>query len=127
MLSALIGRPVPAPDELLERFPELAQVRFRRGGLPPRIGGWMLGTRSVAAITLWRTIWLAPGIGWSPALLLHELRHTHHFQASLSFPLEYVWESLRRGYHNNRFERDADDFAARRLGASASRPSTLDP
>ena len=38
------------PAALLESFPELATARYRRGGLPLRIGGWALGARSVAGI-----------------------------------------------------------------------------
>lgn len=107
---------------MLARHPELAQARFRRGGLPPRVGGWALGARSVAAITLWRTIFVAPGVVLEPALLLHELGHVHQFGASAGFPLRYVWESLRRGYGANRFEAEANAFAATRLAAASAPP-----
>ena len=108
---------MPLPDVLLESFPELGTVRYRRGGLPPRIGGWVLGTRSVAGITLWNTIFLAPGVPFDAELLLHELAHVRQFEASRGFPIAYVWESLRVGYRRNRFEIAAQQFAATRLRA----------
>ncbi len=118
--SALLGTPVTLPDWLLESFPELGMVRYRRGGLPPRIGGWALGMRTVAGITLWRTVFLAPETRFDAELLLHELAHVRQFEASLAFPLQYVWESLRVGYRRNRFEIAAQRFAATRLRAARS-------
>jgi hypothetical protein len=120
--DALVGRRLELPPALLGAFPELAAARFRRGGLFVRIGGWCLGTRSVAGITLWRTVWLAPRVPPDPALLLHELRHVHQFGADPLFPLSYIWESLRRGYRGNRYEADAVAFARHRL-LGASGPS----
>jgi hypothetical protein len=111
----LIGRAVALPPEVAARYPELANARWRRGGLPVRVGGWCLGQATVSAITLWRTIWLAPHVDWSPDLLLHECRHVQQFDASLAFPVLYLWESLRRGYVRNRFEVDARAYAAARL------------
>ena len=90
-------------------------MRWRRGGLPPRIGGWCLGQASVAGITLWNTVFLAPGVEWDVRLLLHEQRHAEQFAGSILFPLQYVWESLTRGYFQNRFEVDADAWAASRF------------
>lgn len=113
-----MGVPVELPAALLERYPELARARFRRGGLPPRVGGWCLGQRSVAAITLWRTVFLGVDARLSAPLLLHELRHVQQFGASRGFPLRYLWESIRRGYHANRYELDADRWAAFRLAGT---------
>ena len=110
-VSALVGRGVETPRELVEQYPELADVRLREGGLPPRIAGWMLGQRSVSAITLWHTVFVAPGTPLTAELLLHELRHVRQFQSSAAFPMLYVWESLRRGYQANRYEVDARTFA----------------
>ena len=120
--EALVGHPVELPQQLARRFPELAAARYRRGGLPARVGGWALGQRSVAAITLWRTVWLAPGTALTADLLLHELRHVHQFEASPGFPVRYLLESLRRGYHRNRFELDADAYVRERLGATSPDP-----
>ncbi len=108
------------PDHLLARFPELAEARYRRGGLPPRIGGWALGTGPVAGITLWSTVFLGEDVPFSAELLLHELAHVRQFQESRAFPLLYLWESVRVGYRRNRFEGAAQQFAATRLRAVAS-------
>jgi len=111
----LLGEATMPPDSFVARHPELAGARWRRGGLPVRVGGWCLGQRTVSGITLWRTIWLAPDVNPSLDLLLHELRHVQQFEANAAFPLLYLWESLRRGYVNNRYEVDARAYAARRV------------
>jgi hypothetical protein len=118
VIRALAGRPAHVPSTLVAQYPELSRARFRRGGLPVRVGGWCLGQASVSAITLWRTIWLADDAPLAPELLLHEIRHVDQFQASASFPLRYLWESVRRGYVRNRFEVDARAYAASRLRAA---------
>ena len=115
-VKELFGDEIALPPELLSRYPELAQLRFRRGGLPLRVGGWMLGQATVAAITLGRTIFLAPATRLDPELLLHEFRHVQQFSERRTFPFRYIWESLRRGYYANRFEVDARSYAAQRLG-----------
>jgi hypothetical protein len=114
LLSALVGAPTTLPASLLESYPELAGARWRRGGLPPRIGGWCLAQSTVAGITLGRTIWLAPHAPFAPELLLHELRHVHQFESDRTFPLRYVWRSLRHGYLQNPYETDARTYAASR-------------
>jgi hypothetical protein len=116
VMRPFVGRSVELSPAVLERFPELRQVRFRKGGLPVRVGGWCLGQSTVSAITLWRTIWLASELTPSVELLLHELRHVHQFQADAAFPMRYLWESLRHGYVRNRFEVDARAYAAARAG-----------
>lgn len=115
LLAALIGIPQDLPSALLDEFPELRDVRWRYGGLPLRIGGWCLGRRTVSAITLGRTVFLATGARVSAELLLHELAHVRQFQESPAFPLRYLWESIRRGYYMNRFEVDARAYAADRV------------
>jgi hypothetical protein len=115
LAAPLIGRPTALPRELIDRYPELADARWRVGGLPVRVGGWCLGRRAVSAITLWHTIWLDTESSPSEELLLHEIRHVAKFEASAAFPLLYVWESLRRGYVRNRFEVDARAYAATRV------------
>ena len=126
ILEAILGRPVDLPPQLAQEYPELRDARYRTGGLPLRIGGWSLGATTVSGITLWRTIWVEPGVKWEAELLLHEIRHVQQFEASVSFPLQYVWESLRRGYHANRFEVDARRYASARLARSGAPPSTQD-
>jgi hypothetical protein len=115
----LIGHPVALPHAILGRYPELASVRWRRGGLPVRIAGLVMGRTSVAAITLWRTVFLARHAPLDAELLLHELRHVHQFEASAAFPLLYLWETLLCGYHRNRFEADARAYASGRLRGSS--------
>lgn len=118
LVNALIGRSVQLPPAVLCRFPELAEAHWRCGGMFVRVGSWCLGQSSAAAITLGRAVWIAPGVALEAELLLHELRHVHQFKASFAFPALYLWESIRRGYHKNRFEVDARGFAARRLAGS---------
>lgn len=118
-MRLVLGTSTSPPEELLARYPELRLPRYRRGGLPPRVGGWALGTRTVAAITLWRTVFLGPRTHPSAELLLHELRHVQQFEADPAFPIRYLWESVRRGYARNRYELDAQAFADARLRASA--------
>lgn len=118
LVAAVVGRDLTLPDALATRHPELGRIRLRRGGLPVRVGGWALGQRSVSAITLWRTVFVAPGVSLEAELLLHELRHVHQFEASMAFPIRYLWESVRRGYRANRYEADARTYAAAQVRAS---------
>ena len=115
--AALIGEPELLTRDVLSRYPELRHLRLRRGGLPPRVGGWALGRATVAAITLRRWVFLAPDVPAHPSLLLHELRHWQQFEATPLFPIRYLWASVRHGYHDNPFEADARDYSARRLRA----------
>jgi hypothetical protein len=117
MTRAVLGEVMQLPDALLRRYPELGDVTWRAGGLPPRVGGWFLGRESVSAITLWRTVFIAPGVALQPELLLHEFGHVRQFGASVWFPLRYIWESVRRGYSGNRYELEAQAFAEARLRA----------
>jgi hypothetical protein len=113
--SFLFGEPITLPAGLAARFPELSDARWRRGGLALRIGGWCLGSASVTGITLWRTVFLHRHAALDPEFLLHEVRHVHQFQGDRTFPLRYLWGTLRHGYSNNPYEADARAFAARRL------------
>ena len=115
-VTALIGDRIDLPPEMLRSYPELGGARYRRGGLPVRIGGWALGSSTAAAITLRRTIFLAPGEPLSAELLLHELRHVHQFLEHWAFPVSYLWQSIRYGYTRNAYEVDARRYSASRLG-----------
>lgn len=126
LLSPLIGSESELPKELVARYPQLARMHLRRGGLPVRVGGWALGQSTVAAITLWRTVFVAPEVALDAELLLHELRHVHQFEASTAFPVRYLWESIRRGYRANRYEADARTYAAAQLRASVKESSRGD-
>ena len=123
MKAGLLGQRLELPEDLCSSWPELRELRFRRGGVPVRVGGWVLGQATVAAITLGRTIFLAPRTRLDPELLLHELRHAQQFSERKTFPLRYIWESLRHGYWSNRYEADARTYAARRV-ASAQAPAS---
>jgi hypothetical protein len=103
---------------MIASYPELAAARYRRGGLPVRFGGWALGTASADAITLWRTVFLAPATPLSAGLLLHELRHVHQFLGHRTFPVRYLWQSLRYGYSRNPYEVDARRYSALRLDSA---------
>jgi hypothetical protein len=120
---ALIGVADPVHPGLLAAYPELAILRVRRGGLLPRLGGWALGKRTVAGITVGRLVVLGRDCPATAELLLHELAHARQFEALRGFPLRYWWETLRRGYHENRFEIEARAFAASRLRV-VPRPTT---
>ena len=115
--AALIGEAIDIPPETLARYPELSQARYRRGGLPVRVGGWALGTSTAAAITLRRTIFVAPTTPLTAELLLHELRHVHQFLEHWAFPFSYLWQSVRYGYTRNAYEVDARRYSASRLTA----------
>lgn len=115
----LFGSRIDLPGPIGEEWPELCEVRYRRGGLPLRVGGWCLGQSTVAAVTLGRTVFLARHTELNPVLLLHELRHVQQFSERRAFPFHYIWESVRRGYHANRFESDARAYAARQFERSS--------
>ena len=115
LVKALIGEKLVLPEEMLRQYPDLAQARYRRGGLPVRIGGWSLGASTAAAITLWKTIFIAPNVVLDPELLLHELRHVHQFLEHKAFPVSYLWQSIRYGYTRNAYEVDARRYSASRL------------
>jgi hypothetical protein len=121
----LIGQRIGLPDRIVRAHPDLSDVKLRRGGIMPRIGGLFLGQSTVEAITLWRTIYFGSHASVDADILLHELRHVQQFLEHRSFPVRYIWESLRRGYHQNRYEVDARSYAARRL-AQASRVHSED-
>src|SRR2546430_16743455 len=101
LIAALIGEPFELPPELLRRYPELGDARYRRGGLPVRIGGWALGSSTAAGITLRRIVFLAPRTPHSAAVLMHSLCHVHPFFLNWGFPVHYLWQSLRYVYYPN--------------------------
>lgn len=119
LFRPVIGTPLTIPTDLLHRFPELGEARFRVGGIFVHIAGGCLGIESVDGFTLGRTIWLSPSAPLDAGLLLHELRHVQQFASIPWFPLRYLWESMRRGYRGNRFEIDAAAYARRRVRESA--------
>ena len=119
IFSAIVGNKIDIPYALSDLYPELADASYRRGGLPVRIAGWALGTSTAEAITLWRTVFIEPHTPLSAELLLHELRHVHQFSERKSFPLSYLWQSIRHGYSRNAYEIDARKYSAQRLSQNA--------
>jgi Domain of unknown function (DUF4157) len=120
VVRALVGKKIEVPFALTDLYPELADVTYRKGGLPVRVAGWALGARSAAAITLWRTVFINPSEPITAELLLHELRHVHQFSERKTFPLSYLWQSIRHGYAHNAYEVDARRYSASRLAQNAS-------
>ena len=116
--DALVGTSFELPAAMIARYPELAHARYRRGGLPLRLGGWALGLPSVDAITLRRTVFLSRNTALSASLLLHELRHVHQFLGERTFPIRYLLQSLRYGYSRNAYEVDARRYSALRRNAA---------
>jgi Domain of unknown function (DUF4157) len=116
LVRALIGERIELPEDMIRRYPDLAQATYRRGGVPVRVAGWALGSSTAAAITLWRTIFVAPTTVLDDELLLHELRHVHQFLEHKSFPVSYLWQSIRYGYTRNAYEVDARRYSASRRG-----------
>ncbi len=116
-----VGKEFALTQDLILAFPELATVVWRRGGFPLRVGGWVLGRGSVAAITLGSTVFLSPAQRPSLRLLLHELGHVRQFRRDKAFAIRYLWESARHGYSRNRFELEADQFAEEVLWSSTQR------
>ena len=51
LVTAIAGRQIDLPPAYTDIYPELADAKYRRGGLPAKIAGWALGTSSAAAIT----------------------------------------------------------------------------
>lgn len=114
IVDALVGTSFELPPAMVARYPELASARYRRGGLPLRLGGWALGLPSVDAITLRRTVFLSRNAPLRASLLLHELRHVHQFLGERTFPIRYLMQSLRYGYSRNAYEVDARRYSALR-------------
>jgi hypothetical protein len=109
--SLLLGSEMPLPGGLPPgMLPE--GVVLRRGRLIPRIGGW-LGRMSgpAAAVTLRHTVVVHPDARLTPRLLAHELTHVRQWKEDPLFPLRYTLGSLRYGYRNNPYEREAREVA----------------
>ena len=88
------------------------RVRIKEQSRLARLAAWKLKTPTVA-ITLGRTIHLHNTLRADfladPSWVCHELAHVHQFKRYGFFPflLRYFWESLRKGYYNNRWEVEA--------------------
>jgi hypothetical protein len=103
----LLGRRMVLPRELRgETLPP--GVVLREGHLLPAIGGFFARMGGpAAAVTLGRTIVVHPDVRLTPRLLSHELAHVRQWEEDPLFPVRYTVETLRHGYRQNRFEREA--------------------
>lgn len=89
-------------------------LRIRENSWFAKIAAWKLDARSVALV-LGETIHLH-GVSRrefldDEAWVKHECCHIRQFQQHgfFSFLLKYLWESIRNGYTNNKYEREARD------------------
>ena len=64
------------------------------------------------AVALGRSIVVHPGVPLTPRLLAHELAHVRQWEADPLFPIRYALETLRHGYRNNRYEKEAREAEA---------------
>lgn len=107
MLGRLYG-PELDPAALPGDAPLPAHVRVRTSGWLTGLAGLFLGPgRRAAAVTLGRTIVMAPGVRLTGRLLRHELAHVRQWESSAFFPLAYVLGHLRHGYIDNPYEIEA--------------------
>lgn len=106
-IDLVLGRRIEPPIHLpAGAVPE--GVVLREGRLVPAIGGALARMHGpAAAVTLRRTIVVHPGVHLTERLLAHELAHVRQWQADPLFPVRYSVETLRRGYQDNRYERQA--------------------
>lgn len=96
---AAVASPVPLPEG----------VTLRSSRLIPALGGVLSGMGgTAAAVTLGRTILVAPGVAVSERLVRHELAHVRQWERQpFTFPIRYVAGHIRHGYRDNPFEREA--------------------
>jgi hypothetical protein len=106
LVESVLGASFQPPPSLVPLVPP--GVRLRRGRLIPYLGGVMAGMKgSAAAVALRRTIILRPDVTLTRRLLLHELAHVRQWESDRLFAVRYSVETLRRGYLQNRYEREA--------------------
>ncbi len=86
--------------------------RIKEGSWLARIAAWKLGAQSVA-IVFGHTVHLSKADRASflsnEDWVKHELCHVRQFQhyGFFNFIVRYLWESVRNGYHNNKYEVEA--------------------
>ena len=113
-----MGRQATLPDHVqlaLEAFfgEDVTRVKIVENSLFTRLHGRAIAT------TRWRCIYLrgsAEEFFSDPAMMLHEYCHVlRQWEPGLLTTARYVFEWLRRGYWDNRFEIEAREFAADNL------------
>ena len=101
-LLRAVSRGGPAAD-----VPE--DVSLRAAAWLTALAGRLSGMRApAAAVTLGRTIIVHPNVQLTDRLLRHELAHVQQWRRyPVTFPVRYVINHLRYGYHANPFEVEA--------------------
>lgn len=88
------------------------RYRIKENSRLAKIAAWKLNVRSVAFV-LGHTIHLyntsREEFLQNKSWLKHELCHVQQFEQHgfLPFIIKYLWESLRKGYYNNKYEEEA--------------------
>jgi hypothetical protein len=91
---------------------DLQDINIKENSWLARIAAWKLRSDSVAMV-LGKTIHLYNSTKENflndERWLKHELCHIKQFKEHgyFMFVVKYLWESLRKGYYNNRFEVEA--------------------
>ena len=103
LIRATCPRPVVSPEPLPR------DVAVRKAGWLPSLAGVLAQMGGpAAAVTLGRTIIVHPSIRVTDKLMRHELAHVKQWQEYCwTFPVRYVMNHLRYGYHDNPVEVEA--------------------
>jgi hypothetical protein len=103
MLLRMLSRNASAPEPLPEG------VRLRHASWLPGIAGITSGFgQPAAAVTIGNTIIVHPSVRITPQLVRHELAHVAQWRRyPVTFPLRYVVNHFRYGYHDNPYEVEA--------------------
>jgi uncharacterized protein DUF4157 len=95
-----------------ENAVSIAGIKIRENSPFARLGAWKLNTKRMA-MTIGDTIHLhnttRAEFLCDRRWVKHELKHVEQFRRHglLNFLWKYLLESVREGYHNNRFEKEA--------------------
>ncbi len=91
---------------------DLEKVKIKENSWLAKMAAWKLGSKDVAMV-IGNTIHLY-GVSKNDFLkderwVKHELCHVRQYKQNgyVGFLAKYLWESIRNGYHNNRFEKEA--------------------
>lgn len=101
--------------------PKILYIRIKEQHLFARIAAWKLGASGAMAITLGHTIYLhkvrTVEFLHNRPWLQHELTHVHQFRqwGFWTFLYRYIKESIRKGYHDNSYERAARNMEQKKF------------
>lgn len=93
-------------------YPEINHIKIKERSWKARIAAWWLGVDNVA-FTLGKTIHLHNATRHEflddERWVKHELKHVEQFRqyGFVNFVLRYIVETIRKGYHNNKYEVEA--------------------